>query len=287
MANLIDADFTAPPYVPVGFAPKDAKKLGGAAAAAAAPPPCAAPPTDPGKVSNTSYSLETDRAGQLGINYVGTGNLEIDKKMKVFIREYAKYDTCHSANGEGVLRYGAVWRATVLIDQTDATGKINFAMVAASATLKNLTVEVSITHEGFAAADRVAVDEASTAAMEATANGLNVASFVKFSEQVEKAVRAAMQAQVAQPLRYLGYEPVAPDDLSEAVARTFALSYIARGEPCTKAIAEIPTKGARTEAVIKETYKALTKTECDASNKIAQVAAEQLLGGIKVKLPWW
>lgn len=238
-------------------------------------------------VSNTSYTLETDQALQLGISYVGTGNLDVDKKMKVFVREYAKYDTCESTDGKATLRYGAVWRARVLIDQTDASGKINFAMVAASATLKNLSVQVSITHEGFAAEDQQAIDLASAAAMDATANGLNVSSFVKFSEQVENAVKAAMKAKVMAPLHYLGYQLHESDQLLESVARTFALSYIARGAGCLQPIADFPVKNPNIEKVIRETYDALSNKPCDAGDKVAQLTAQRLLGGIKLRLPFW
>jgi hypothetical protein len=288
----LDGDYEPNLFVPVG---SPAEEKGGHRRKAAALTPgagaakyqCSSPPTDPSKVSNTSYTLETDQAVQLGINYVGTGNLEVDRKMKVFVREYAKYDTCESADGKATSRYGAVWRATVLIDQTDASGKINFAMVAASATLKNVSVEVSITHEGFAAADREAIDLASAAAMDATAQGLNVSSFVKFSEQVEKAVRAAMKAKTATPLRYLGYQLHDSDQLLESVARTFALAYIARGAGCLEPIADFPVKSPKIEAAIRETYSALSSKPCDASDKTTQLAAQQLLGGIKVKLPFW
>jgi hypothetical protein len=248
---------------------------------------CASPPTDTPKVSNTSYTLETDQAVELGVNYVGTGNLNIDKKMKVFVREYAKYGTCESTNGKATLKFGAVWRATVLIDQVDASGAVTFAMVAASATLKNLSVQVSITHEGFAAQDRKAIDDASSKAMNATAQGLNVSSFVKFSEQVEIAVKAAMGAKVTAPLYLLGYQPHESDQLLESVVRTFALSYISRGAGCMDPIADFPIKNSNVEKVIKETYSAISSTPCDASDKATQLTAQRLLAGIKVRLPFW
>jgi hypothetical protein len=223
----------------------------------------------------------------LGINYLGTGNLDVDKKMKVFVRQYAKYGECESTDGKATLRYGASWCATVVIDEADASGKVNFAIVAASATLKSLSVQVSITHSGFAPDDRLAIDQASQAAMEATAAGLNVSSFVKFSEQVEKAVQAAMKAKVVAPLHYLGYELHKSDELLDSVARTFALSYIARGVGCLESIADFPVKNPRTEKVIRDTYVSLSSTPCSAEDKTTQLAAQRLLGGIKVGLPFW
>lgn len=291
MSYELDGDYAPNLFVPVGPATGtgDRRRQAKTAApgAAAIKFRCASPPTDTPKVSNTSYTLETDQAVQLGISYVGTGNLDVDRKMKVFVREYAKYDTCESTDGKATVKYGAVWRATVLIDQTDATGKVNFAVVAASATLKNLSVQVSIEHDGFAEEERPAIDEAGAKAMDATANGLNVSSFVKFSEQVEKAVRAAMKAKVKTPLQPIAFQLHDADQLQESVARTFALAYIARGRGCLDPIADFPVKSPRIEAVIRETYDALSSTPCEAGDKIVQLQAERLLAGIKVKLPFW
>jgi hypothetical protein len=263
------------------FVPVVSRRLG----ARAAKPLCATLPTDTPKISNSSYTLDTEQAGKLGISYIGTGDVAVDHKMKVFVREYIKYNTCESTDGKSTLQYGAVWRASVLIDQTDASGKVNFAMVAASATLKNVSVQVSISHQGFV--NQVQIDTAGQAAMEATAQGLNVASFVKFSEQIEKAIRAVIQSPVATPLQLIGTKSHNSEILLESVVRTFALSYIARGKGCLDPIADFPVQGEKFEQIIRETYDQLSSAPCDASNQVTQLTAKQLLNGLKISKGWW
>jgi hypothetical protein len=280
MPNLIDSVEFADLFLPAR-APGRKSHLGSAGVT----PQCAAVPTSTPKTANTSYSLDTEQAGKVGINYIGTGDLEVDKKMKVFIREYAKYDTCESTDGEATLQYGAFWRATVLIDESDATGKLNFAIVAASATLKNVTVQVSVNHQGFA--DQKAIDEAGQGAMEDTAQGLNVASFVKFSQDVEKAIRAVIQSSVTTPLQLIGIKPHDSEILLESVVRTFALSYIARGKKCLDPISDCPVKGDKIEKIIRGTYDSLSSRPCDASDVMTQLAAQRLLNGIKVSKGWF
>ncbi len=248
---------------------------------------CAEIPVDTPKSSNTSYTLDTDQASQLGINYVGTASADLDRKMKVFVREFMKYNTCESTDGKASMVYGAVWRATVLIDQTDAAGKVNFAVVAASATLKSVAVQVQITQEGFAATDRQAIEEASAAAMAATTGGLNVTTFVKFSEQVEKAITAAIKANVTSPLQLIAIKPHDTNQLLESVAKIVALAYIARGRGCLEAIGALRVKNDATERAIRATYDALSSKPCDASDKMVQLAAQRLIEGVKIPLSFW
>ncbi|MGA2851171.1 MAG: hypothetical protein ABSE46_19375 [Terracidiphilus sp.] len=273
--SLIDATGPTELFLPVR------QRLGARATA----PQCTAVPTDTPKVSNSSYTLDTEQAGKLGISYLGTGDASIDHKMKVFVREYAKYNTCEATDGKSTLQYGAVWRATVLIDETDATGKVNFAVVAASATLKNVSVQVTVSHQGFA--NQVPIDVAGQAAMQATAQGLNVASFVKFSEEVEKAISAVIQSPVATPLQLIGTRSNEAEILLDSVVRTFALSYIAAGKGCLEPIADFPVKSKRVERIIRETYDQLSPTPCDASNQVTRLNAKQLLNGLKVSTSWW
>jgi hypothetical protein len=276
--SLIDAVGPADLFLPV----KVSRRLG---AERSAIPQCATVPTDTPKVANTSYTLDTEQAGKLGISYIGTGDVSADHKMKVFVREYVKYNTCESTDGKATLQFGAVWRATVLIDEANASGKVNFAVVAASATLKNVAVQVSITHQGFV--NQEAIDEAAQTAMEDTAQGLNVASFVKFSENVEKAIRAVTKSPVSTPLQLIGTKPHNIDTLLESVVRAFALSYIAAGKGCLDPIADFPVKDEKIEKLIRDVYDMLSTTPCDASNEITRLSAKQLLNGIKVSKGWW
>lgn len=274
MPSLIDSvDVAADLFLPL----QSSRRLG--AAAPVTSTQCTAVPTDTPKVANTSYTLDTEQAGKLGINYIGTGDVALDHKMKVFIREYVKYNTCEATDGKATLQYGAVWRATVLIDETDASGKVNFAIVAASATLKNIAVQVQISHQGFV--NQQAIDEGAQAAMAETAQGLNVASFVKFSDAVEKAIGETIKSPVTTPLQLIGTKPHSIDPLFDSVVRTFALSYIARGNGCLDPIRDFPVRGANVEKIIRDTYDILSPTPCDASNASTRLAANQLLNGLK------
>ena len=245
-------------------------------------------PTTISKTENYFYTLETEQAAKLGINYIGTFNSEITKKMKVYVREYAKYSSSESTDGKASLRFGAMWRATVLVDQTDATGNVNFAVVAASATLKNLAVQVSITHQGFDKTDQVGIDRASQLAMDATKDGLNVSSFAKFTDAVEKAIKAVISAKAASPLECIGVKLYETDQLLDSVARTFALSYIAKGYGCVDAIDAFPVKNDRIDRIIRGTYEAVSQKDGDASDPMAQLKARQLIEGVRIPLTrWW
>jgi hypothetical protein len=281
MSSLIDSVGAPDLFVPVN----SASRLRRLDSVAEVIPQCAIVPTDTTKVANTSYTLDTEQAGKLGITYIGTGDLSLDHKMKVFVREYVKYNTCESMDGKATLQYGAVWRATVLIDETTTSAKVNFAIVAASATLKNIAVQVSITHQGFV--NQEAIDEAGQAAMEDTAQGLNVASFLKFSQDVEKAIRAVISSSVTIPLQLIGIKPHNIDVLFESVVRTFALSYIARGKGCLDPIADFPVKGEKIDKIIRETYDLLSSKPCDAGSAVTRLSANQLLNGIKISHGWF
>ncbi len=276
--SLIDSVGPVDLFLPI----RGSRRLG---AGRSAPPQCAVIPTDTPKITNTAYTLDTEQAGKLGISYIGTGDGAVDHKMKIFVREYVKYNTCESTDGKATLQYGAVWRATVLIDETNASGKVNFAIVAASATLKNNAVQVSISHQGFV--NQKQIDEAGQAAMEDTAQGLNVASFVKFSQDVEKAIHAVIDSPVATPLQLIGIKPHNVDNLLDSVVRTFALSYIASGKGCLDPIADFPVKSDKVETIIRDTYDMLSPTPCDATNQMTRLSAKQLLNGLKVSKGWW
>lgn len=290
--NLLDGEPSSDLFIPIVQTESPRPRMGKAADSLlrtlpAADTKCAEIPVDTPKSRNTSYTLETDQAAQLGINYLGTVSADIDRKMKVFVREFMKYNTCESTDGKATLVYGAVWRATVLIDQTDAAGKVNFAVVAASATLKSIAVQVQINQEGFVASDRAAIEQASADAMAATTGGLNVTTFVKFSEQVEKAIGAAMKANATTPLQLIAIKLRDTNQFLESVARTVALAHIARGHSCLEAIAALPVKNNDTEKAIRDTYDALSSKPCDASDKMVQLAAQRLIEGVKVPLSFW
>jgi hypothetical protein len=263
-------------FVPLGRNPEIMKIIRSRGTA----PSCQSVPTTADKVSQTSYTLDTDVAGKLGITYIGTGNASIDQTMKVFVREFARYSTCESTDGKATLQYGAVWRATVLIDSTAASGSVNFAIVAASATLKNVAVQVSIISQGFT--DQTNIDQKSQAAMADTASGLDVTSFGKFSQDVESAIAIAVASQVKAPLELIGIITHDTGALLDAVATAFALAYIAKGRGCLDPIKDFPVHTNEIEQVIRSTYDALSNTPCDASDQLTQIAAQRLLNGIKI-----
>jgi len=288
LSGLADGEPASDIFIPVGPAPEaaHAPRRGLRAVSRADEVKCAAIPTETPKYFNHYYMLETEQADEIGISYAGTAKADIQKRMKLFVREYSRYDTCPSTDGKAELQYGAVWRATVLIDQSDIAGNMSFAVVAASATLKNLSVQVSITHEGFDEADRVGIDQASQAAMEATKDGLNVTSFVKFNEAVENAIGVVTKAKVRTPLRLIGVRRQGTAQLLDSVARTVALAHIAKGHELARAVAAFPAGSEHIRNVIEETYQTIAG-DLSPADKMVRLAAQRLIEGVKVPLGWF
>jgi hypothetical protein len=242
---------------------------------------CSAVPEKVTKTFNGSYDLETSAAAKLSVNWLASGSADVDRQMRVFVREYSRFATCDSSDGTTQLVYGAYWRATVLVDQLDLEGKLSFAVAAASATLKNRNVQVLIEHQGFA--DTSDIDVASQAAMKETQDGLTVLSYAKFTEALGKAADAVVKSPVVTPLPLIGSNTKNLVDLRRQLAQVFALTYISQGRGCLDAIQALRDTSQSAAEGIRETYRLLTGTDCNASDPIAQLKARQVLNGVRIE----
>jgi hypothetical protein len=263
-------------------------KLQSAAGTAAAPfqdLDCDHPPTECKQSDNFYQTMDSETAAQLKVTYIGTGSADVDHKMKVFIREFRRYSDCELANGQGTVRYGAVWRATVLIDEADAKGDVSFPMVAASATLRNHSVQVHISSAGFDKVDQVGVDDAGQKAMAVTKGGLNVTNFSQFADLLDTAIGLAIKAKVATPLSRIGFEPRRAPELGESVAKAFAIACAAEGRTVDDALKGFPLRNDSIEKAVRDAYAKLEENDKDP--RVVRIKAQSLIEGVQIPIKQW
>jgi hypothetical protein len=249
-------------------------------------PQCANVPSaaDATNFSDHAQYYDRDLAGSLKITFFGTGNLDADKSSKVFVREYRKFARCPATDGSGNLLYGVSLRAAVLVDQTDIAAGANFAVAAASATVKQRSVQVAVDGSGFADSG-VAVAAAS--AQNITQSGLKVENYGDFNKAMSAAFDTAVKSAIAS-MQLVGFEPnVDWADLVKGVATTFALDRMAQGYGCEDAVEKFnevfPDKrSSETERAIRGTYQAVAKG-CDASSPVVKALAESIIGGQRIR----
>ena len=275
-------------FLPLGAEPAGAAKLlapGAPTAIAFEGLDCDPRPTTITESREFYRLIDTQVAAQLKITYLGNASASVERKMKVFMREYCKYSDCELPNGRGTVRYGAAWRATVLIDEEDAKADVNFPMVAASATLRNHSVQVYISTVGFDPVDRQGIDEVGHKAMEATKGGLNVSTFSQFAGLMEGAIGMAIKAKVASPLTRIGFEPRQLPELNQSIAEAFAIACAAEGRSADDAVAAFAVRNAGTELAIREVFKRLTAQDSDP--RVVRLKAQRLIEGVQIPIRRW
>jgi hypothetical protein len=242
---------------------------------------CSSIPTSPTASFNKYYYLTTDVAGQLGINWIGTVNATAEAQQVVLIREYRRYAQCPTTDGSGQLQYGAALRATVLVSADSLQAGLNFAVVAASATLKNQSASVLIEDIGF---NDPKLDPLAQQAMQDVAGtGLTVSNFGVFNKDLEAAIGeagAAPNTQIITPYQQLAFVPNGDStQFSNSVATTFGLSCMAKGWGCADAQNQFPGRDANSDAAIQQLYTTLTNS-CTGVNGVQQANAQSLLSGV-------
>jgi len=238
---------------------------------------CGQAPTQVTQFSTTQFVLDKSTAAKLGLTFALSGNAAYDAKSKVFVREVKRYSSCDSTDGRFTLQYGATWRATVLIDEMSASGAVNFAVAAASATLNNAAVQVAIEARGWADND---IPQLSAAAMQATAAGLNVVTFSKFNEAAEQAAAKAIVGKLSDALELIAIMPK-QTDYTSSVITALALQYISEGRGCLDAVRDIGIKGPEVESVIRDVYNSIAGG-CGVQNDEAKRKALGMLNGVHV-----
>jgi hypothetical protein len=282
-AKLATLKATGSPSVPLG---KLTDQGGVHLADAVAAPACAVIPAIDKAVNyrDDAYLLDRDLAGKLKINYFASVDASADKGIKVFVREISKYATCDATNGSGTLQYGVSLRATVLIDTTDISGGVNFAIAAASATVKSRSVQVRVESLGFADAN---VSIKSAAAQNITSSGLTVETYGDFKKALNEAFDAAVKSNIA-AMQLVGFSPsAATTDYSNGLAVVFALDRIAQGYGCNDAVLNFNTefpdkKSAATEQSIRDVYSKVA-SGCDASAPLVRATAEAVMLGHRLR----
>lgn len=247
---------------------------------------CAQVPTVAQAVNfrDDAYLLDRDLAAQLKISWIASGNADADKTSKVFVREFSKFATCPSTDGAGTVMYGAALRATVLIDETDVSGSVNFAVAAASATVKSRSVQVRVEGLGFQD-PQISVNAAQ--AQTVTASGLKVENYSDFIKALSKAFDLAVQSNIV-AMQVIGFTPNGdPTQLEGGLASTWALDRIAQGYGCNDAISQFATEfpnqqSAGNAATINNTYQQIAGG-CDASKPLVRAVAESILNGHRLK----
>lgn len=242
---------------------------------------CAAVPTTAPSSFNQYYYLDTDVASKLGIQWIGSATGSGELKQVVLVRELRRFGSCDATDGSGVIQYGQALRATVLVTSADLSAGLNFAIVAASATLRKQSASVMIENTGFSNPD---VDSSAQKAMQdVAATGLTVVSFAKFSEDIEKAFAAATTSALASPYSKLAYVPnVDTASISTSVASTFAVACMAKGWACVDAKRMFPGQNAATDGAIERVYQTLTGA-CANVSDIQKANAQTLLAGMNIK----
>lgn len=239
---------------------------------------CSAVPTSTTASFDKYYYLTTDIAGQLGINWIGSVNATAESQQVVLLREYRKYAQCPTTDGSGQLQYGAAFRATVLVSADNLQAGLNFAVVAASATLKSQSSSVLIEDIGFN--DSQLDTKAQTAMQDVAATGLTVLTFGAFNKDLEAALTEATTASIISPYQRVAFVPNQNTiDLTNSVATSFGLSCMAKGWGCVDAQSMFPGRDANSDAAIQQLYAKLTNG-CAGVNNVQQANAQNLLSGI-------
>ena len=227
--------------------------------------------------------MTQDIAASLKITWIATGNLEADKNSLVFVRDYAKFARCRATDNTGSVLYGSRLLSTVLVDQTDISGGANFAVAAASATVKGRSVQVSIDSGAFADST---VGQNATAAQNQTASGLNVDHYADFNKSMGAAYTAAQASDVA-TMEPIGFEPdIDITEMVKGLATTFALDRIVGGWGCDDAVKQFnqiftDKVGTLTESSIRSTYQQVAKG-CSASSPLVKATANAILNGQRI-----
>ena len=244
---------------------------------------CSAMPTEAQATAtlSTYYVLDTDVAGSLGIHWIGTVSGTGEAKDVVLVREFRRYASCEATDGSGTVEYGQVLRATVLVTANDLSAEVNFAIVAASATLKKRSSQVLIENSGFIDPQvNVAAQEAMSAVAE---SGLTVVTFSKFTEKLEVAFSAAQKSPLASPLQKVAFVPQTDQtSVLKSVATAFGLQCLSEKQSCAEAMAHFPVRGQESDAAIRDIYNLVTNS-CGTVSDIQKAQAQAMLGKIRVQ----
>ena len=249
--------------------------------------------TDATMTDDSLFSMTSDVAASLSITLpFGGGGGNGSSNQSVFMRQFKRYTTCTTPNGD-ILEYGQAIRASVLYDTTDVKANASFSFIVAQATINNQTTQIEVSNTGFT--DAKVTSARATAIASLTGGALTIDNYGIFMTNLNSALSQADQTTVsvtggardgmAPALQLVGREILVVDtDLSDSLAKAFALYYIANGYGCVQAQQDFSKTDTRAQDIVKAVYTSLTKA-CGAPSAIDKATAQSMLRGMKIGTP--
>jgi hypothetical protein len=212
------------------------------------------------------------------VNFFGSHSGSYSGSDLVFVDDYMVAGApCTALDGKTQLLYGQAARITFVMKSFKAAGSVNFAVVAANASVSGESNAIEVDSLGLPASVKLALEDVKTTA----SGGLDVKNYTDFNNKVVIADKAAITDGPKGTVFLIG--KVFPDNaMTVAVARVFAMVSIRdTGEGCETAISKYPNITPEIETTIRDTYNSVTGgcgTNEDGINK-----AKAFLQPLKIK----
>jgi hypothetical protein len=208
------------------------------------------------------------------------------------MRQFKRYATCTTPSGD-VLEYGQAMRATVLYDATNIQANASFPFIVAQATINNQTTQIDVQNTGFTDAKVTGAQASAIGSL--TGGALTIDNYGIFMTNLNQALNQAnvtttsitggnRDGMSSKP-QLVGREIQVPDtDLSDSLAKAFALYYIGGGNGCVQAQDDYNRDDVHSRDVVKNVYISLTKM-CGAPSPVDKATAQTMLRGMKISKP--
>jgi len=199
--------------------------------------------------------MSASRAAKLSINFYGSATGSFQSSDLVVVADTRRGDTCLARDGKTTLLYGQTTRVTVLLKQLQVDGQVNFAVVAANATMTGKSNFVEVDSFGVPAEVQQELLKVKTVV---SSGGLNVENFSRFSDQLNKTEALALTAPNGSVERIAILDTLNESEFRRGIAATFALYYISQGKGCEVAIKDFKAKTPESKSGIQDTYDLVT-----------------------------
>jgi hypothetical protein len=285
--GILNNSGTAPTYVSNQVRLKDSHRV--SIAKLPAGPVCANPPLASDLRPFGHFAqMSVEDAASLNLQFGGFGlSVEGSKKFQAVVWRQGRTYVCSSTDGKYNVVYGSEWDSAIAISQTSLTAKASFATIAANVQINN-----SSTSYDYVAAGYATTSDWETAngklLQDISTDGLSVTNYATFYSDFGKTLTAASAMQPADPPKVIGYAPIGTTDLSQSLAKGYAVMFIAKGRGCRDAEADFPSKEPWVGPTMRGVYLQLSngKSDCDAkADPNERAIATQLLSGIDIEKP--
>lgn len=272
-ALVLSSSVAAQEYTPVTEATLTA--LMPEAEAAVAPLACSNPPklADLGVFKVSEAEMSRSLAGRLGLPL---GGLSASTSGRVLIQDFSRTATCTASDGKTDLVYGQAIRIVATSDKFDTEARFDLPAIAANATLKNSSSNISATVIGLT--DTALLTEATK-----VYGALNVDEYDRVKKLIQMLSQMALRTGDKGKPQLLGIA-AAELDMSATVMGAYAVQRIADGKSCQDTKASVPGISTSAALAIENAYFSLVGT-CSSTNPdaISRNAAREALAGLKVK----